>query len=476
MKKTLLYIHGRGGAASESGHYKALFPGYDVAGTDYKGETPWEAAGEIRSAAEKYGRVTIVANSIGAYYAMCAGIDGLVERAYFISPVADMEALILDMMAKSGVSEEELREKGEAGELSWDYLAWVRSHPIEWRAPTAILCAEGDGLVPTDITRAFAEKIGAELTIMPGGEHWFHTEAQMEFLDRWITGRFADTERLHIYPASRERMELIIASEKDEELRRAYAQMLDGCLRHPDQWDWYAIWLIELKDGTHIGDLSFKGLSDDGAAEIGYGIIEEYRAQGFASEAVSGMCRWAFRHPEVRSIEAETEAGNAASQRVLKKCGFRPNGIIGEEGPRFSLAPMEVKNNILTEETFIELYSSVGWEPPCEAQVRLALQNSLATFTALENGKPVGMVRMIGDGGMSFYIKDFAVHPDYQARGTGKMLLRALEQFIRDSIEPGWAVSLELISTKEAISFYRKMGFEERPCEWDGPGMMKMMR
>jgi GNAT superfamily N-acetyltransferase len=86
------------------------------------------------------------------------------------------------------------------------------------------------------------------------------------------------------------------------------------------------------------------------------------------------------------------------------------------------------------------------------------------------------MVRLIGDGGMSFYIKDFAVHPDYQAKGAGKMLLHALEQFIRDSIEPGWAVSLELISTKEALPFYRRMGFEERPSEWDGPGMMKMLR
>ena len=81
---------------------------------------------------------------------------------------------------------------------------------------------------------------------------------------------------------------------------------------------------------------------------------------------------------------------------------------------------MEVKNNILTEEIFTGLYASVGWEPPCEAQVRVALQNSLATFTALENGKPVGMVRLIGDGGMSFYIKDFAVHPDIRQEGQAK--------------------------------------------------------
>lgn len=39
----------------------------------------------------------------------------------------------------------------------------------------------------------------------------------------------------------------------------------------------------------------------------------------------------------------------------------------------------------------------------------------------------------------------------------------------------GWAVSLELISTKEAVLFYQKKGFEERPCEWDGSGMFKMV-
>ena len=285
-----------------------------------------------------------------------------------------------------------------------------------------------------------------------------------------------NTERLRIYPASREQMEAMIASEQEEELKKAYDEMLEGCLRHPDQWDWYAIWMIEKTDGTHIGDLCFKGLRENGIAEIGYGILEEHQGQGYATEAVQAACHWAFLHPDVRSLEAETDAENAASQRVLEKCGFRPNGTFGEEGPRFSLAPMEVKTNILTEETFTELYSSVGWEPPCQEQIHIALQNSLATFTALEDGRPVGMVRLIGDGGMSFYIKDFAVHPDYQAKGVGKLLLNALEQFIRDSIEPGWAVSLELISTKEALPFYRKMGFEERPCEWDGPGMMKMLR
>ena len=86
------------------------------------------------------------------------------------------------------------------------------------------------------------------------------------------------------------------------------------------------------------------------------------------------------------------------------------------------------------------------------------------------------MARLIGDKGMSFYIKDFAVIPSYQAKGVGTLLISAMEKYVKDSISSDWAVSLELISTKEAVSFYKKKGFEERPCKWDGPGMFKMIR
>ena len=137
---------------------------------------------------------------------------------------------------------------------------------------------------------------------------------------------------------------------------------------------------------------------------------------------------------------------------------------------------MEIRINTLTPELFLELYESVGWEPPCIEQVRIALQNTIATFTCYEADRPVGMVRVIGDGGMSFYIKDFAVIPSYQSNGVGSKLMAALEHFVKECKPADWAVSLELISSKEAVSFYQKFGFEERPCDWDGPGMFKMIR
>ena len=143
------------------------------------------------------------------------------------------------------------------------------------------------------------------------------------------------TDRITVYPLGREQMEHFIADEKDGELRKAYGEMLEGCLTHPELWDWYAMWTIEKTDGTRIGDFCFKGIDADSNPEIGYGILEEYQGQGYATEAVKLALSWAFQHPEVVAVEAEADPENIASQKVLMKCGFRPNGEIGEEGPRY---------------------------------------------------------------------------------------------------------------------------------------------
>ena len=144
-----------------------------------------------------------------------------------------------------------------------------------------------------------------------------------------------ETERIRICPASRAQMERMIAAEQDKGLKKAYIEMLEGSLSHPEDREWYAMWMIEKTDGTLIGDLCFKGRDTGRNPEIGYGILDAYQNRGYASEAVRLALQWAFLHPEVKAVEAETDPGNTASQRVLKKCGFRPMGIMGEEGPRF---------------------------------------------------------------------------------------------------------------------------------------------
>lgn len=136
---------------------------------------------------------------------------------------------------------------------------------------------------------------------------------------------------------------------------------------------------------------------------------------------------------------------------------------------------MTVQINELSPDLYLCLYRSVGWDAPGLDQIEKALEGSLATFCACDGDMPVGMARLIGDGGMSFYIKDFAVLPDYQGQGVGRALMNALESWIEKQLKPGWAVSLELISSKGRESFYAKFGFEQRPNDWDGAGMMKMV-
>ena len=191
----ILYVHGKGGNAQEAVHYQRLFPADEVIGLDYQTCSPWETGKEIRDAIEelreKSSHVQLIANSIGAFFSMNAEIDELIQKAYFISPIVDMEKLILNMMAWSGVTEEELKEKGtihtEFGEdLSWHYLDYVRRHPLKWEAPTKVLYGQKDNLTSLETMQEFIDAHNAELTIMEDGEHWFHTEEQMRFLDEWI--------------------------------------------------------------------------------------------------------------------------------------------------------------------------------------------------------------------------------------------------------------------------------------------------
>ena len=115
----------------------------------------------------------------------------VIEKALFISPVLDMERLILDMMEWADVSEKELCEKGEIftdfGEkLSWEYLCFVRDNPITWNIPTEILYAENDTLISRQTVDRFVSSHHAALTVMENGEHWFHTDEQIAFLDSWM--------------------------------------------------------------------------------------------------------------------------------------------------------------------------------------------------------------------------------------------------------------------------------------------------
>ena len=135
------------------------------------------------------------------------------------------------------------------------------------------------------------------------------------------------TKRMMIQPMSDEEIEKMIEASDSDELCSAYSEMLFECKRDPENRIWYAPWKMTLKkDDTYIGNLSFKGPAKDNVVEIGYGILSDQEGKGYTTEAAQAMTQWAFGNADVVFIEAETEPENRASQRILEKCGFVPDG------------------------------------------------------------------------------------------------------------------------------------------------------
>lgn len=103
----------------------------------------------------------------------------------------------------------------------------------------------------------------------------------------------------------------------------------------PDPWEFgYTVLLAESQQP--IGGVSFKGApGPDGVVEIAYGIDEEFRLRGYATEAAGALVTFAFADPRVRVVCAHTLPGAVASGRVLAKCGFTRVGDVvdPEDGP-----------------------------------------------------------------------------------------------------------------------------------------------
>lgn len=195
MKKAIIYVHGKGGRASEANYYKRLCLGYDIYGVDYHENLPWIVSKQIKTKydelTKEYDEISLITNSIGTYFAMLALQNCKLKKAYFISPIINMERLIMDMMIWANVSETELQERNEIPTnfnetLSWKYLCYVRDNPINWNVPTAILYAQNDNLTARNTIDEFVNNHNASLTVMEDGEHYFHTEKQLRFLDDWM--------------------------------------------------------------------------------------------------------------------------------------------------------------------------------------------------------------------------------------------------------------------------------------------------
>jgi len=137
---------------------------------------------------------------------------------------------------------------------------------------------------------------------------------------------------------------------------------------------------------------------------------------------------------------------------------------------------IEIKENTLDLDTYLSLRASVHWKLLGREQAEKALSNSLYTITAIRQGEPVGMGRIVGDGAVICYIQDFVVKPECQGGGIGRRMMERLIQYVESLRMENSEMMLCLMCAKGREKFYEKFGFIGRPTDCLGPGMIQYLK
>ena len=112
-------------------------------------------------------------------------------------------------------------------------------------------------------------------------------------------------------------------------------------------------------------------------------------------------------------------------------------------------------NSSIKEKEIVSLYEANVWSSAKKPkELMLALQNSHTLVVARISGKLVGIGNAISDGYLVVYYPHMLVHPDYQGKGVGRLMMEAMQSVY------GSFHQQMLTADGDAIKFYENLGFE----------------
>lgn len=127
----------------------------------------------------------------------------------------------------------------------------------------------------------------------------------------------------------------------------------------------------------------------------------------------------------------------------------------------------------ITVEEYNRLRESVAFIRITSERADCALKNSLYRIIAVDKDTPVGMARVVGDGGYVFFVCDVIVRPEYQSKGLGRKLIEHVLDWLEKQVGEGETIMVNLMSALNKEEFYSKLGFHKRPFGNHGSGMSK---
>ena len=161
------------------------------------------------------------------------------------------------------------------------------------------------------------------------------------------------TPRLELLPITLDVIDAVLAADRERAERcvgaafpaawpnedlvaRAFPYSIDAIRADPATRLWGDTLVLQ-REGQRrvVGSVVFHGKPKDGVAEVGYGIEDDSRGQGLATEATLACVEWALAQPGITAVQATTFPWHHASLGVIRKVGMvlvatRAHEVLGE--------------------------------------------------------------------------------------------------------------------------------------------------
>ncbi len=131
---------------------------------------------------------------------------------------------------------------------------------------------------------------------------------------------------------------------------------------------------------------------------------------------------------------------------------------------------IEIVERAPTVAEYQMLRESAGWYKAADGPTKEGLQEALFSLVAEEEGAAIGCGRVVGDGGLYFYVQDIIVLPAFRGMGIGRGIMNGVMAYLERTVSRNAFVGL--MAARGVTGLYEKYGFEKRPA--DGPGMFRV--
>ena len=167
------------------------------------------------------------------------------------------------------------------------------------------------------------------------------------------------------------------------------------------------------------------------------------------------------RELEQKLASGQQQLAKTISSQLLNRSAAQPTQPSSRKYPEGKIA---LQTNCLVLPNQIEdLSSAVGWQPRPLERVEIALKQSFiyicAWYISNDRQKLIGFTRAVSDGVFHAMLLDIMVHPDFQGKGIGKKIVKAIVQ----KLHQARVRDITLFASAHMVDFYHKLGFISQP-------------